>query len=58
MTAVLAALTVLALDENSWGYVTATYVIAIVTLVAYAISVIVRGRRVGRQLPPDERRWS
>ena len=48
---------ILGLDENSWGYVTATYVIAIVALVAYAAWVIFRGRRVGRQLPPDERRW-
>ena len=47
----------LALDENSWGYVIATYLVAILLLVGYAISVIWRGRRVGAKLPPEERRW-
>lgn len=42
----------------AWSYVTAAYVIVFGTLIAYASWVIVRGRRIGRQLPPEERRWS
>lgn len=47
----------LAVDQNSWGYVSAAYLITIVTLIAYVASVIIRGRRVTRQLPPEDRRW-
>ena len=46
-----------AIDENSWGYVTAVYLIAIVVLVAYVTTIIIRGRRAGRRLPPEDRRW-
>jgi len=47
----------LGFDQNSWGYVGITYSIAIAVLLAYTVWVIWRGRRVSRQLPPDERRW-
>lgn len=47
----------LAAADNEWNYVAAAYVIVAVALLAYAVWVILRGRRVGRQLPPDERRW-
>ena len=49
--------TVLAV-ENSWPYVIAAYLVVFGLIIAYAAWVIVRGRRVGRQLPPEERRWS
>lgn len=48
----LAALT------GGWGYVVAAYVAVFGTIIGYAAYVIVRGRRVTRQLPADERRWS
>lgn len=42
---------------GEWNYVTAAYLITIVAIVAYAVFVILRGRKVSKQLPPDERRW-
>ena len=42
---------------NPWAYVTAAYGLAIVLMAAYAAWTVVRGRRLGRQLPPGERRW-
>jgi len=53
MTALL-----LAADQpDEMAYVWASYLVAVVVLAAFAAVTIVRGRRVGRQLPPDERRW-
>ena len=47
----------LAAADDEWSYVSAAYLIVVVALLAYAVWVIRRGRRVGRQLPSDERRW-
>jgi hypothetical protein len=47
----------LAAQENEWAYVAGAYGDVISVLVAYAVWTIVRGRRVGRQLPPEDRRW-
>lgn len=52
-----AAVVVLAVLTGGWNYVTAAYAVTIVALVAYAVWVIMRGRRIGRQLPPEDRRW-
>ncbi|MCU1498876.1 MAG: hypothetical protein JWM47_2829 [Acidimicrobiales bacterium] len=54
MTALLAAATA---DPNAWSYVAGAYGLVIAVLVLYAVLTIVRGRRVGRQLPPEDRRW-
>lgn len=51
------ALLLAAAEDDEWSYVTAAYLLVVVVLLAYALWVILRGRRVGRQLPPDERRW-
>jgi hypothetical protein len=40
------------------GYVAAGWAGAALVLSAYAASVLVRGRRLSRQVPPEERRWS
>lgn len=42
---------------REWSYTAAAYGIVVGVLVAYCVWVIVRGRRVGRQLPPEDRRW-
>ena len=42
---------------NEWNYVAFAYVVVVGVLVAYIAYVLARGRRVGRRLPPDERRW-
>ncbi len=59
MTATIVAATsvVLAALSGGWNYVTGAYLVTILALVTYAVWVIVRGRRVGRQLPPEDRRW-
>lgn len=42
----------------SWAtQVITAYVAVLGGLAAYAASVIVRGRRLSRELPPEERRW-
>jgi hypothetical protein len=46
-----------AAQDGEVGYVAAAYLLVIAVLVAYATWTIVRGRRVGRQLPPEDRRW-
>jgi heme exporter protein CcmD len=53
MTALL-----LAADQpDEMAYVWASYVVTVAVLALFAAVTIVRGRRVGRQLPPEERRW-
>lgn len=47
----------LASESNEWAYVASAYGLTIAVLVAYAVWTIARGRRVGRQLPPEDRRW-
>jgi heme exporter protein CcmD len=42
----------------SWAtQVVTAYVAVFAILAGYAASVIVRGRRLSRELPPEERRW-
>jgi len=43
--------------DNEWAYVAAAYGLIVAVLVAYATWTIVRGRRIGRQLPSEDRRW-
>ncbi|WP_426573684.1 hypothetical protein [Aquihabitans sp. McL0605] len=45
-------------QTSAWTYVGATYAVAVLLIGGYAASIIARGRKVTRQLPPDERRWS
>lgn len=42
---------------GAWGYVAGAYAVVFGVLVAYVTFVILRGRKVGRQVPPEERRW-
>jgi drug/metabolite transporter (DMT)-like permease len=42
---------------NEWGYVLAGWAIAVGGLALYAVVTVVRGRRLAKQLPPEERRW-
>jgi len=43
--------------HGGWGNVVASYALVIAAIAAYAVYVVVRGRRLGRQVPPEERRW-
>ncbi len=49
-------MTVLAI-ENQWDYVAGSYGLVVAVLAAYAGWTIRRGRKVARQLPPEDRRW-
>jgi hypothetical protein len=41
-----------------WSYVIAAWVIVLGSIAVYAASVVARGRRLSRQVPPEDRRWS
>ncbi len=45
------------LAVNQWAYVLAAYGIVIGTLMVYVARTIILGRRAGRRLPPQDRRW-
>ena len=57
MTAVASLVLAGTLYNRGWGDVAAAYLLVFAALIAYAVLVIVRGRRVSRQLPPEDRRW-
>lgn len=42
---------------SEWSYIAGGYGITVGTLLLLTISIIIRGRRIGRQVPPEERRW-
>lgn len=44
-------------DRAQWGYVAAAYALVFGVLLAYVVRTVVLGRRAGRQLPPEDRRW-
>ena len=45
-------------EASAWTYVSVTYGITVGLLGGYAAWIVHRGRKVGRQLPPEERKWS
>lgn len=47
----------IAVTETAWNYVGAAYGVTFAAIGGYAAWMIVRGRKVGRQLPASERRW-
>lgn len=47
---------VLAADAG-WSYIIAGYVATLGGLGGYAAWVLLRGRRLSRQVPPEDRRW-
>lgn len=40
------------------GYILAAWLITFGVLALYTASVLARGRRLSRQVPPDRQRWS
>ena len=42
---------------TTWTYVIAGYVVTIGGLASYAGWVMLRGRKLARQVPPKDRRW-
>jgi len=47
-----------ALAMTHVGYVAAGWAIPLAAIGLYAVRVVVRGRRLAEQVPPEERRWS
>jgi heme exporter protein D len=43
--------------SGQWGYVTAAYVLVLGPMAAYAVRTVLRGRKLARQLPAEDRRW-
>jgi hypothetical protein len=41
-----------------WWYVIIAWVVVTGTLAVYAAATVAKGRRLSRQVPPEERRWS
>lgn len=50
-------MTALLLALGEWTYVGWAYGIVVGVLVAFAVLTILRGRKLGRDLPPEDRRW-
>jgi hypothetical protein len=42
---------------SAWSFVAGAYSLVLVVLLAYVVRTVVLGRRLGRNLPPEERRW-
>jgi Na+/melibiose symporter-like transporter len=44
-------------QPEQWGYVLTGWALCVLGFVAYTVSLVVRSRRLARQVPPEERRW-
>jgi hypothetical protein len=42
---------------TTWGYIIVGWVVTFAVVIAYAVLVLQRGRRLSRQVPPKEQRW-
>ncbi|KAA0232902.1 MAG: hypothetical protein JJLCMIEE_03523 [Acidimicrobiales bacterium] len=42
---------------NEWPYIIGAWAAVSAALVAYVAWILVRGRQLSRQVPPEERRW-
>lgn len=44
--------------SDMWVYVIVAWTAVLGGTAAYAASVVARGRKLSRQVPPEDRRWS
>lgn len=42
---------------SQWGYVILAWVSTFAIIAVFAVLTITRGRRLSRQVPPEDRRW-
>jgi len=42
---------------DDWTFILAAWGVSAVAIGGYAIAVLRRGRRLSRQVPPEDRRW-
>lgn len=54
---IVAVLMAANVPQNPWPFIVVGYVVMVAALGFYAWRTVRRGRRLARQLPPDERRW-
>ena len=45
-------------SPNEWNYVLVGWALIVGLIAAYAVITLVKGRRLSKQLPPEERRWT
>jgi hypothetical protein len=43
--------------DSGWPYIIAGYVATLGGLGAYTVWVLLRGRRLSKEVPPEDRRW-
>jgi hypothetical protein len=43
---------------EQWSYVVTGWALTIASFVAYTVSLMIRGRRLARQVKPEDRRWT
>ncbi|MGI8662505.1 MAG: hypothetical protein ACR2LQ_04735 [Acidimicrobiales bacterium] len=44
-------------SDSGWPYIVGGYTATLGGLGAYAVWVLLRGRRLSKQVPPEDRRW-
>jgi membrane protein implicated in regulation of membrane protease activity len=44
-------------SPEQWSYVLVGWGLCIVGFILYAVVLVLRGRRLARQVPPEDRRW-
>jgi hypothetical protein len=44
-------------NPDGWTYVAVGYGLCIAGIAAYTATLLMRGRRLARRVPPEERRW-
>jgi hypothetical protein len=44
-------------NPDGWTYVAVGYGLCVAGIATYAATLLARGRRLARKVPPDERRW-
>jgi hypothetical protein len=45
-------------EASAWTYVAFSYGLTVALIGGYSAWIIQRGRKIGRQLPPEDRKWS
>ena len=53
MIALLAAIKV----TSQWPFILGAWGVTVLIIGSYALSVVRRGKRLSRQVPPEQRRW-
>lgn len=58
LASVVGAVVAAGTATNTWPYVIVSWLVVFGSLAVYAVVTVVRGRRLSRRVPPEDRRWS